>query len=166
MCAVLDWQDGHVWCGQLRLPPGEHELKNLVITSDGSPLEWEGGPNRTFTVSAWHVLCQLRALRLQRPAVSGAARMAPGCRRRLQPGMLLTCWRPVQIEQGAQAVELDCSWGQETTVTATQVCPLSCVEAAHHAPRLHCCTNACPTPAALQGAAPAGSGNRTLHVQA
>ena len=48
--AALEWQDGHVWLGKVRLPPGEYEGKCVIVNGDGAAQQWEEGSNRAFAV--------------------------------------------------------------------------------------------------------------------
>ena len=58
--AALDWNEGHVWRGAVRLPRGDHEFKCVVVDSNGNPREWEQGQNRSIPVCSPH-LCTVEA---------------------------------------------------------------------------------------------------------
>ncbi|CAL8471460.1 g11002 [Coccomyxa elongata] len=46
----LTWSDGNKWSVDLQLPPGSYEFKLVVVREDGTPAEWEAGPNREIMV--------------------------------------------------------------------------------------------------------------------
>ena len=46
----MQWSEGHQWVASVSLPPGKHEFKCVVVHSDGTAQEWEGGPNRVLQV--------------------------------------------------------------------------------------------------------------------
>jgi hypothetical protein len=48
---TLSWREGGVWSAEVALPPGHYSFKCMLRTADGSYI-WEGGDNRTLTVSA------------------------------------------------------------------------------------------------------------------
>lgn len=46
----LSWREGGVWSAEVALPPGHYSFKCMLRTADGNYV-WEGGENRTITVS-------------------------------------------------------------------------------------------------------------------
>ena len=48
---TLSWREGGVWSAEVALPPGHYSFKCMLRTADGSYI-WEGGDNRTLTVSS------------------------------------------------------------------------------------------------------------------
>lgn len=48
---TLSWREGGVWSAEVALPPGHYSFKCMLRTADGSYI-WEGGDNRSLTVSS------------------------------------------------------------------------------------------------------------------
>lgn len=67
----LSWREGGVWSAEVALPPGHYSFKCMLRTADGNYV-WEGGENRTITVS--HTTGRQQQLQHPQLAAGGAGR--------------------------------------------------------------------------------------------